>query len=97
MYVYKNHQGFEFLNGLYENEFDPKTETPLDPKQFDGVSGMVLVSEDRIPQKGYISYLFYVQIHTFNMENAESSSDVLRQLRSPINGLLDIDENYVVW
>jgi len=70
MYVCKGHKGYDFLIGLYENEFDPNTETPLEASQFDGVAGNILVSEDRVPEKG--------------------------QLKSPISGLLDIDENYVV-
>lgn len=54
MYVCKGHKGYDFLTGLYENDFDPNTETPLEVSQFDGVAGNILVSTDRVPEKGYV-------------------------------------------
>jgi hypothetical protein len=71
LYVRQGHSGYEFLQGLYENSFPKDEEQTLDPKDFQGMTGTVLLSEDIVAFKG--------------------------SLKSPIKGLLDIDENYVIW
>lgn len=52
MYVRKGHAGYDFMAGLYENNFDPTEEVPVDPKLFDGMSGATLVCDENIPFKG---------------------------------------------
>jgi len=51
-YVRQGHGGYDFLSGLYENDFDSDSSVPLDAKEFQGVGGTVLVSQERIPLKG---------------------------------------------
>jgi len=52
LYVRKGHKGFDFLTGLYENEFDPNEEVTMDPEKFEGVAGFVLVSKENVPLNG---------------------------------------------
>lgn len=67
----KGHDGYDFMSGLYENDFGKDEETELDPKLFNGTSGKILLSEENVPYSGV--------------------------LKSPIRGLLELDQNQVVW
>lgn len=53
LYVRRGHAGYDFMTGLYENNFDPKEEVAMEPDMFQGANGHVLVSEDNVPFQGY--------------------------------------------
>ena len=56
LYVRKSHAAFDFLEGLYENQYDSDTEVEAESSLFQGMSGKILVSRDTVAYKGFVYF-----------------------------------------
>ncbi|CAL8090206.1 unnamed protein product [Orchesella dallaii] len=84
LYIRKGHSGYDFLVGLYENDFDRNEEAPMDASLFQGANGFVLVSEDNVPFKGNLTSPIRGQL------DIEENQVVCVRFRDP-----KYDEDYV--